>query len=1227
MTHILASCFARPCGTRVINSGMACHLQVFGNARPIRVFTLLYLLALLVLVPSVAFGQADTGTLSGTVKDTTGAVVPDATVTARNTATGVQRSVQTGSDGVFTFAALPPALYDVTVSKPGFADYKAQTTITVGSHVTLDVPLSVSQLSTTVEVVSAPPAAEVNTQTQEISQIITPEQVQNLPSLTRNPYDFVSLAGNISGGDRTASTNNPQLATGGGQNVTSYRGVGYEINGQRSADTEVLLDGVENLNIFDNTIGLIIPQDAVQEFRVITNNFDAQYGRAAGGVVNVSTKSGTNNFHGDAWEFNRLAAYTANTFDNNASGTRKGQYTRNQFGYDVGGPIKKDKLFFYQSTEWLRVRSAASLLAYVPDPAFLSHTAPVVQSWFAKFGPQTFTPVSVLTKGDPNLPFNTGKAFDAAVPTGTPVLDLVNYAAPQDAGGDLPQNTYFLTARLDYNMTQNTQMFFRYGRESLATLSGASFASPYSQFNVGETIYNNNFLLSVNHTFGSNLLSSTKLSFFRDDEANQYNTALDQNPTLFLTAANSGSVIVNGEPVQLPGFYDYNTATGGLPFGGPQNTLQVNEDLSWSHGKHNMRYGGQYNYIQLNRGYGAYNQALEAFGANGDVPGGLDNFVTGTLSLFQKAVDPVGAFPCDIGAYSGIGPGSATEGNIITPTNAAGQSCVVNYPLTIPNFNRSDRYNDWAIYAQDSWRVTRKFTFNYGLRYEHFGVQHNNNPNLDSNFYYGTGTNLFQEVQNGKVLTVPQSPIGGLWKPRWGTAGPRVGFAYDIFGTGKTVLRGGYGITYDRNFGNVTFNVIQNPPNNASLTATGVPLTLSSLGPFGAPTCPTLPATPCGLPPSSPRNIDQNIQVESVQFWGVTLEHQLGGKSALEIDYNGAHGVHLYDIVNINEIGAAQAFMGAPLVTSDSNNPACTTTTPCLTRPNQSFTGINNRGTNAFSHYNALNVRFSTQELGHTGLFILSNYTYAHSLDNLSTTFSESLAQFNLGFTNPGNPWLDYGNSDYDIRHRLALSMIWTEPYLKGAHGVLKQVGSGWSLEPIFTVRTGVPFSVWDPTNTLNSFEGAGVPRYVPVGPISRTTAGTPVDTGSPNLFNILGLPGATSFGNPALLGISDFGPYPANMTSRGMFYGPGAWNFDLSLGKLFTLTERFSLEFRAEAFDIFNHVNLYVIGTQFVGASNAPAAGPINIQGKFGGLGVGNAEGANHDERRFGQFALRLHF
>src|SRR6266699_4013264 len=354
------------------------------------------------VLSAVAFGQAESGTITGTIHDSSGAVVVGAPVTAKNVATSAQRSTQTGNLGQYSVTGLSPGTYEVDVTSGSFAPYKTNAEVTVGGAATVDAQLSTGQATTTVEVVAEGGAA-VNTQTQELSQLVNTQQMAELPSLTRNPYDFVAISGNVSSGDRTA--------TGGDQNTTG-RGVGYSINGQRTSGTEVLLDGVENVDLFTATTGQQVPLDAVQEYRVVTNNFDAQYGRASGGVVNVSTKSGGNSLHGSLWEFNRLAAYTANTYNDDSQnalfreggGTGpdpapKGGYTRNQFGFAVGGPIIKDKLFFSASSEWLRVRSSALQTEETLDPTFLGMLPTNVQNYFTAFGTGAFPATGVVTAG------------------------------------------------------------------------------------------------------------------------------------------------------------------------------------------------------------------------------------------------------------------------------------------------------------------------------------------------------------------------------------------------------------------------------------------------------------------------------------------------------------------------------------------------------------------------------------------------------------------------------------------------------------------------------------------------------------------------------------------------------------------------------------------------------------------------------------------------------------
>jgi carboxypeptidase family protein len=1199
---------------------------VFAIANSVAIVTILLLGFL--ATPS-AFGQADTGSIAGVVRDPSGGVLPNATVVATSAATAASRTVQTTADGAYTIPTLIPGIYNVQVTASGFQPFNGKAEVTVGAHVTLDAQLSVSNQSETVEVVAAGGTA-VNTQTQELSQVINSQQIAELPSLTRNPYDFVALSGNVSSGDITANGGSPNGSGASVGTSATGRGVGYSVNGQRESGTEILLDGVENIQIFSYSVGQPVPVDTVQEYSVITNNFSSEYGRASGGVVNVSSKSGTNDFHGSAWEFNRLSAYTANTFGNDAKDLPKGVYTRNQFGFDGGGPIKKNKLFIFEGTEWTRVRSSANITNDILDPSFISMLPANVQNYFTTYGTGALRSSSTVTAGQLAAAGLTINPINGVtpVPASQPIFDVVNYSVPFDAGGSVPQNTYSLLGRIDYNLNDKTQMFFRAARDTEDQFQGAVFQSPYPQYDAGAALYNQSYLFSINHVLNSSMLNNFKASFSRFNDGTSYNTALTNTPNLFLSASLPTDP-VTGNAIQLPGLENSSPGNGGLPAGGPQNTLQFEDDFTWTRGKHNLHFGGQFTYIQLNYAYGAYAQAVEELGAT--LPVGMNSLVNAggnaggsPVVTFTARVAP-GVLPCPVDQF----------GNLIESS-----SCAVTPPLPSADYARSYRYKDWAVYAQDSFRLTNRLTINYGLRYEHYGVQHNNHQDLDSNFYPGTGSSFYGDVRNGQVLLTQKSPVGQFWSPSWGTAAPRIGFAYDVFGDGKTSLRGGFGISYERNFGNVTYNASFNPPGSATLNdvcaaanslVTGCPYLVTSApkGPLGEPG----PAT--FLPPVELRDDNAYISVAQTQFWSLALQRQVANNTIVELSYSGAHGVHLYDLDNINLPGAGQVYLGDPLVTGAAcaNSGFVNTQTgvpECLTRPDPQYSNINLRGSFGSSAYDALNVKFQTQNLHNTGLTLVANYTWAHSLDDLSSTFSDSLQGGSdgigsLGYTDLLNPKLDWASSDYDIRNRIAISPIWETPWFKSGRGIETEALGGWMVADIFTARSGVPFSAFDYTYDENFYT---VPRLVPSTPITSFHTGTPQLLG-PNLYSVMTLPIPANTGpfNTAL-GISDFGPFPSNMLGRNTFRGPGAWNDDLAISKNFKLTERFNLQFRAEGFNVFNHHNLYVNPSNL--DYSAPSAGstytPLPVTAEKGGLGT-IAIGGNHDERRFGQFALRLMF
>ena len=1164
----------------------------------------LVLAALLLVFTGSASAQTETGQISGTVLDEQGHAIPNAKIAIRNLGTGALRQTNSDDQGAFIVTNLLPATYAVLVEAQDFTKLEQQVQLPPGGGISLDLKLRVGKVTETIEVSAT--AVAVNTENQTVGQLITAKDIVDLPLLTRNPYDLVGGAANVSSAGDAGLT---------------MRGAGYNINGLRSAGTNILLDGAANNDEFTAAVGQTVPLDSVQEINVLTNNFTAEYGRASAGVVNVTTKSGTNDFHGTAYEFGRYAALAANTFDNNARGIAKPGFTRNQFGYSVGGPVEKDKLFFFQSTEWLRVRSSSTAVVDVPTPQFIAAADSNTQEFFSKFGAlrSNFVQLKTYTRDQlaaigitacPPAPSTCDTDFPAG--SATPMFAQGQYSLPADSGAGNPQDTYYVVGRIDWNASPKTQIYGRYALEKGTLLTGSETGSPYAGYDTGQTTTNNSMLVSLIHTFNSKLTSQSKIVFNRLNLLDPLG-ANPVGPTLYMNATVAPSIA--GNLIAMPGYSAF-TPGNAIPFGGPQNFVQAYQDLSSIHGRHTLRFGGSYTYIRDNRTFGAYQEAVESLSTK-NFSTSDENFLNGQLAQFQSAIDPQGKFPC-----GAAGP---------TP------NCMVTLPVGPPVFSRSNRYHEFGTYFEDSWKAMNRLTFNLGMRWDYFGVQHNKNPNLDSNYYDAQGGSIFDNIRNGQVATVPNSPIHGLWKKDWNNFGPRLGVAYDLFGNGRTSLRGGWGISYERNFGNVTFNVIQNPPGYAVISILpsdvggSLPITTDNSGPLGGSTGSK------ALPKVSLRNVNADIETAYAHLWSAVLEHQVKRNFIVAIEYNGSKGVNLYSIENPNRPGAGNVYLGdqcTPVSAVSSNNGQTYTIPayPCfnsvtfndgstngftiaknqLTRlQNFQYSNINRRGDNGFSHYHSVALRAEATNLGNTGLSLHSSYTYAHAIDNLSSTFSESNDNANLGLLDPFNPKIDKGNADFDQRHRFVFSGTWDIPFARNMSGAAKRAFDGWTVAPIITIRSGFPFTLFDCTNAFTT-----CPRAFQTTAHSRSGSAKPDPSGAPNLFDYFDFSSGfdSAYVNP-ITGISDFGAFPGNMLTRGYFYGPGAYSVDLGVYKTTKITERFSLQLRGEFFNALNHSNLWITLTD----NDLSSTTTVHAQ-----KGV---PPANANERRNVQLALKLIF
>jgi outer membrane receptor protein involved in Fe transport len=1098
-------------------------------------------LAVVVVFTRPGTAQTETAQISGSVVDQTDSLITNAAVTAQSLATGSLRKTRTNDRGVYTLMNLPPGFYRLVVEAEGFSPATRTLELQVGAQIALDFSLPLSNTGTTVTV-SSLTSAVPNTETPTLGTWINSREVTELPTITRNPYDLAVTAGNVSESDPSVGAGNP-------------RGVGIAINGLRSPSTNVMLDGGNNNDEFNAVVGQQVPLDSVQEFSVLTNNFTARYGRASGGVVNVVTKSGGNSFHGSLYEFNRISKLTSNSFENNANGIARPVFVRNQFGFSAGGPVLRNKLFFFSNTECIRVRSQATQFVFIPTAQLLAASSANTQDFFSAFGTlrKGVKPLAIYSRDDLRA-----QGFDpctGAAPGGRclslspamPLFERVGYDFPSDSGGGLPQNSYLHLTRFDYVRSDTTHIYGRYAHGSNDFFTGTNSNSPYAGFDTGQQQFNNSALVSLTKVVSPASVIQTKLAFNRFN--NQQPLGVNApHPSLYFLG--DGPTVILGTPVGLPGYQPFNPIPGiPLPFGGPQNSLQIQQDVSQLRDAHNLRFGGSYTYLQDNRTFGAFQRALETLGTT--FGQGLDNLLLGQLFQFQGAVDPQGKYPC----------GSVQDA-----------ACMVELPVSPPSFSRSNRFHDFALYIEDGWKPARRLTVHLGLRWEYYGVQHNRQPRLDSNFYPAQDGSSPLDIRNGMVQIGEDSPVGGLTAKNWYNFGPRIGAAWDIFGSGKTSLRGGYGIGFERNFGLVTFNVIQNPPNYAVVALTSgvdlpsIPITPNNFGPLAG-SSGRLP-----LPTVSLRALDSHLKTAYAHFWSASLEREIFQKLLLALEYAGSKGGNLYTITNINPPGAGNVYLGDPC--TPGSIPGSPGTCVSRLRTTQ-YSNINYRSNGGFSTYNALNIRVEAANPFDSGLVLRANYTWSHAIDSLSSTFSEDPNNLNFGFLDPYNPRLGRGSADFDQRHRIAISTIWDLPGPAKSRSI-DYLLNGWTIASRLVAHSGNPYTLYDCSKAFSV-----CPRAMFDGAVPSTRASKPLGAARPpNRFVYLDLAQYavnSTFVNP-VVNISDFGPFPLNMSGRNSFSGPGSWNWDLALYKKVRLTEPLSLQLRAEAFNVLNHANLQLI-------------------------------------------------
>ena len=1144
--------------------------------------------------------QYDNGSLVGTIRDSSGAAVAGAVVTVTNNATAVAVKATTNGEGDYELPSLHVGVYTISAKASGFTDAVANNiAISVGGRQRIDLSLRVGGTETTVEVTDV--ALQLETESSERGQTITNYQSEALPLVSRNYSDLLGLMP----GARQA----PTAATTSSIN-SLVRAGSYNVNGQRSMFNNFLLDGLDNNAYgesnqgFDNQI-IAVPPDSVAQFQVVTDNESAEYGRSSGATINVASQSGTNRFHATAYEFIRNTVLNAAGFFkpltvSNTGATvpfRKPTFNRNQFGVNVGGPILKDKLFFFLDYEGFRqVLKPLSVLT-LPTQNELNGILVV--------------PVKNATTGV-IYPANTPIPAGAINPLSAQIISYFKQISGLPVAGlsttGLASNDYAVQVpftdnadkgdlRLDWQINPVNSAFIRVSDRKENGVNYPSIPIPLDgQTNGNIRILDQQIALGYTRLFGANKVLDVRLGLDRT-KAGKYNlsignTAFNNIPGL----PTNNAVVAGGLPsIGITGFTGFGRQSTNPQWQNPA-LIDPKVNFTWVRGNHSMKFGYEYEHVWM-----AVNDNNPLYGS----------FTYG-------------------GGYSNAG------GSTVSDTYWADFLFGATNAYSLANYYEAHlTQNIHNLYAQDDWRALPKLTLNLGLRWE-YGSPYADLYNRISNF--DPGSQKVLTITPGAVAGNGITPVsyGGTYgktlvNPDFTDFGPRVGFAYAV--DSKTALRGGFGISYAHytragsgdilgiNAPQAQFaSVTQVTPNTTNHCSTPLP---AQIIPING-TTPSCFATsdqgyPSGLVTSfNPATdnityIPKDTKDSYVESYFLSIQRTLAKNTLLDIAYVGNHGVKLQGFLNANQ-----------------KNPAAAFARPYANWPSDITAALNE----FYSNFNSLQVKYEQQVVG--GLTLLNTFTWEHSLDNASASLEGNTPSPQDG----NNIRADYAQSDYNLPVANITSLVYELPFGRGkkfltsSGGVVNSLVGGWQVSGIVVLQAGTPFNITYSPNGAQAvspqisatYRGANEyrPNKVQGQAVTQGRSNRAANTGYVNYINF------NAFVLPPIKDAAGNVLSPFGNASRNPGRTPAFYQADLALNKNFTTpVEGLKVQFRTEFYNIFNHTNLYlpgtISGTQGTTAATVGTGGIVPIAGIINGIPNGGGQITSTFEPRIIQFGLKV--